>query len=198
MPARAAFTSPIDQRAGEALLQGHGTGVAVPDLREVPAQLAQGQLVGRRQCSGCVLQRVEFLGDALLLFELGIPALLEDFAHQTVAGFGVVVLREGALGLVARLLQLPLATHDGLSRAARRVRAAAVRRARGAAHRPCRRRWRHPAVPPRAAPPPARLSSSGKGEREGLITRLLLHRSRCSRNVRRKRGNLLVAQFAVV
>lgn len=47
--------------------------------------------------------------DADLLHELGVPALLEDFARQTVAGFGlVVVLREGALGLVARLLQLPL------------------------------------------------------------------------------------------
>ena len=57
-------------------------------LGEVLAELAQGQLVGRRQRSGCVLQCVELLGDALLLFELGVPALLEDFAHQAVAGFG--------------------------------------------------------------------------------------------------------------
>lgn len=98
----------VDQRARDAFLQRHRTGVAVPDLGEVPAELAQRQLVGRRQRSGYVLQGVKLLRDALLFFELGIPALLEDFRHQAIAGLHLVVLREGALGFVARLLQLPL------------------------------------------------------------------------------------------
>jgi len=97
----------VDQRAGDALLQGHRTGVAVPDLGEVLAEFMQRQLIGRRQRSGRGRQCVEFLRDALLFFELGVPALFEDDGHQTVAGFDLVVLREGALGLEARLLQLP-------------------------------------------------------------------------------------------
>ncbi len=97
----------VDQCAGDALFQGHRPGVAVPDLGEVPAELAQRQLIGRRECLDCILQRVEILCDALLFLELGVPAFLEDFGHETIARFDLVVLRKGALGLVARLLQLP-------------------------------------------------------------------------------------------
>lgn len=98
----------LNQRARDAFLQGHRTGVTVPRIGKVLTEPTQRQFVVWCQRSSGVIQIVEFLRDASLFFQLAVPTLLEDLSHKTIAGFHLIVLRKRTLDLVAHLLQLPL------------------------------------------------------------------------------------------